>query len=271
MENRILNTTNTNNEKSITIADLWRVFTVALPLMVIVAVLICGIGYAFRKLTYTPAYTSQGTFLVMRDREQTGENINTGGEVQLALMMMETCYEMVTNQNVSVEVAAALELDGGVKYTAKQIRKAVNVSTKSSSLLMKLTATASSPAEAQRILNAYMAYAEEKVDDRFRTDLCNVSDPANLPTVPSSSFGTMRILLFGFLGAVLVYGVYLAIDLLDDRIRTGEDITDVAGLTLLGIVPDAGSTERKYSYKYGKKYGKEYGRYAADTKKKEGK
>ena len=260
-----------NNEKSITIADLWRVFTVALPLMIIVGVLICGIGFVFRKLTYTPQYTSQGTFLVMRDREQTGENMNTGSEVQLALLMMETCYEMVTNQNVSVEVAADLELDGGVKYSAKQIKEAVSVSTKSSSLLMKLTATASSPEEAQRILGVYMTHAEEKVEDRFKTDMVTVSDPASLPTTPSSSFGLMKLLLFGILGAIIVYGVYLALDILDDRIRTGEDITDVAGLTLLGIVPDAGSTERKYSYKYGKKYGKQYGRYAAESKNKEGK
>ncbi|MBR4769520.1 MAG: hypothetical protein IK090_01160, partial [Clostridia bacterium] len=63
-------TTNNQNseEKAITLADLWRVFLTALPLMIIAAVLIVGIGYAYRKLTYHPKYTSDGQFLVMRDR-----------------------------------------------------------------------------------------------------------------------------------------------------------------------------------------------------------
>ena len=61
------------------------------------------------------------------------------------------------------------------------------------------------------------------------------------------------------------------LDLVDDRIRTGEDVTEIAGLTLLGIIPDAGSSERKYAYKYGKKYTKFYGRYgSSDGEKKEG-
>ena len=88
--------------------------------------------------------------------------------------------------------------------------------------------------------------------------------------VVSSSFGTMRILLAGVLGAIVVYAVYLILDIFDDRIRTGEDITDVAGLTLLGIVPDAYSSERKYAYKYGKKYAKHYGRYSAIAAQKKG-
>ena len=136
---------------------------------------------------------------------------------------------------------------------------------------MTIRATASSPEEAQRILSAFMTNAEEKVDDSMKNDMLSVITGASLPTSPSTSFGLMKLLLFGILGAIIVYGVYLALDILDDRIRTGEDITDVAGLTLLGIVPDAGSTERKYSYKYGKKYGKQYGRYAAESKNKEGK
>ena len=49
-------------EKAITLADLWRVFLTALPLMIIAAILIVGIGYAYRKLTYRPEYTSEGAF-----------------------------------------------------------------------------------------------------------------------------------------------------------------------------------------------------------------
>ena len=62
----VLNAENKNSEeKAITLADLWRVLLTALPLMLIVGVLIVGLGYAYRKVTYRPTYTSKGSFFVV--------------------------------------------------------------------------------------------------------------------------------------------------------------------------------------------------------------
>ena len=264
-------TTNNQNseEKAITLADLWRVFLTALPLMIIAAVLIVGIGYAYRKLTYHPKYTSDGQFLVMRDRTQTGEDLNTGSEVQLAKLLLQTCYHLVTGYDVC-EITAAKLAEQGEDYTAKQISKAVKVQMSTDVLVMDAYVTAGKPEDAQKILDVYMHAAEEYVDT-YLEGMMYISSPAHLPTAPSSSFGMMRILLIGVFGAIVVYAVYLILDLVDDRIRTGEDITDLAGLTLLGIIPDAHSASRKYAYKYGRKYAKHYGRYSAHaSQKKEG-
>ena len=136
-------TTNNQNseEKAITLADLWRVFLTALPLMIIAAVLIVGIGYAYRKLTYHPKYTSDGQFLVMRDRTQTGEDLNTGSEVQLAKLLLQTCYHLVTGYDVC-EITAAKLAEQGEDYTAKQISKAVKVQMSTDVLVMDAYVTA---------------------------------------------------------------------------------------------------------------------------------
>ena len=267
-----MNTTKNQNgeEKAITLADLWRVFLTALPLMLIAGILIVGIGYAYRKLTYHPKYTSEGAFLVMRDKNQTGENTSTGSEVQLALLMMQTCYDVVTSYDVYEKTTTRLNNEGG-DYTVKEISKMISVSTNDNSLIMTLRATAYKPEEARNVLDKFMLSAEEQVRSIVNNDLVSRSNEPLLPTVPSTSFGALKILLIGVFGAILVYGVYLVLDILDDRIRTGEDIADQAGLTLLGIIPDAHFSARKYSYKYGKKYAKHYGRYGAEhTERKEG-
>ena len=257
-------------EKAITLADLWRVFLTALPLMIIAAILIVGIGYAYRKLTYRPEYTSEGAFLVMRDQPQTGENTTTGSEVQLALLLIQTCYDVVTSYDVCENTVAKLNAEG-YNYTVKEIEKSVSVSVNDKSLIMTMKAKAHDPVEARRILDKFMLSAEEQVSSTTSSSLVSRSAEPRLPTRPSSSFGTLKILLIGFFGAIVVYAVYLVLDLVDDRIRTGEDVTEIAGLTLLGIIPDAGSSERKYAYKYGKKYTKYYGRYgSSDGEKKEG-
>ena len=272
-----MNTTNNQNseEKAITLADLWRVFLTALPLMIIAAILIVGIGYAYRKLTYRPKYTSEGAFLVMRDRTQTGEATSTGSEVQLALLMMQTCYDVVTSYDVYEKTTTRLNDEGGnykgEEYTVKEITKMVSVYTNDSSLIMTLRATASKPEDARKVLDKFMLSAEEQVRAIMNNDLVSRSNEPLLPTAPSTRFGAMKIVLIGAFGAILVYAAYLVLDILDDRIRTGEDIADTAGLTLLGIIPDAHSSARKYAYKYGKKYASRYGRYGTnDASKKEG-
>ena len=267
----VLNTTNANKEeKAITVADLWRVLLTALPLMIIAAILIVGIGYAYRKLTYRPKYTSEGAFLVMRDRTQTGEATSTGSEVQLALLMMQTCYDVVTSYDVREKTTTRLNDEGG-NYTVKQLSKMISVSTNTNSLIMNISATASKPEEARNVLDKFMLSAEEQVRAIMNNDLVSRSNEPLLPTTPSTRFGAMKIVLIGAFGAILVYAAYLVLDILDDRIRTGEDIADIAGLTLLGIIPDAFSSARKYSYKYGKKYAKHYGRYGSNgSSKKEG-
>ena len=265
-----MNTTNTNKEeKTITFSDLWRVLLTALPLMLIVGVLFVGVGYAYRKVTYRPKYTSDGAFLVMRDRSQTGENLNTGSEAQLAKILLQTCFDLVNSPDVCDRTAEKLA-EEGESYTTGQIRSAVKVKLNEDSLIMDAYATAATPEAAQKILDRFMHAAEEYVDE-YLQGMMDISSPARIPNAPSSSFGMMRIALIAILGMIAVYGIYLILDLVDDRIRTGEDVADVAGLTLLGIVPDADTSERKYSYKYGRKYAKHYGRYGGTgSQKKEG-
>lgn len=271
----VLSTTNTNKEeRAITFSDLWRIFLTALPLMIIVGILIVGVGYAYRKVTYRPEYTSEGSFLVMRDRTQTGEGdkLSTGGETQLALLLLQTCYDVVTSYDVYDQTAARLNAEGYAGESAKKIASAVRVTVNEKSIIIFIRATATDKDAAKRTLEVFMETAKEKVDTLMNNgnDFVSYCDRPR-DAVVSSSFGMLRILLIALLGMIVVYGVYLILDLVDDRIRTGEDIADVAGLTLLGIIPDADTTERKYTYKYGRKYAKHYGRYGASgTQKKEG-
>ena len=270
-----MNTNAANNkseERVITVADLWRVFLTALPLMIIVAIIIVGIGYAYKKATYRPQYTSEGSFLVMRDRLETGENLNTSQEASFALGMIPSCYEVMTSYTVFELAAQKLNENGG-SYTVAQVRSAISVSTNEKSIIMTVRATAYEKVAAKTILTAYMQAAKAKADELMNkgNDFLSYLDQPR-SAVRSSSFGTIRILFLGVLGAIAVYSVYLILDILDDRIRTGEDLVDVAGMTLLGIIPDAYTSERKYSYKYGRKYAKHYGRYGIShtQKKKEG-
>ena len=59
-----------------------------------------------------------------------------------------------------------------------------------------------------------------------------------MPKEPSSP-NIRRNVLLGFLaGGVVMVVVVVLVDILDDRVKRPEDIEEVMGLTLLGVVPD---------------------------------
>ena len=63
-------------------------------------------------------------------------------------------------------------------------------------------------------------------------------EEAEVPDKPSSPNIKRNAVLGALVGAFLaVVGVLLG-EILDDRVRRAEDVEEVLGLTLLGIVPD---------------------------------
>lgn len=60
--------------------------------------------------------------------------------------------------------------------------------------------------------------------------------PAEEPSTPN----TKRNILLGLLaGSILATGLVLVMEILDDRVKRPQDIEEVMGLTLLGVVPDS--------------------------------
>ncbi|MBP5427908.1 MAG: hypothetical protein J6Z04_01290 [Clostridia bacterium] len=267
-----MNTTNTNKEeKAITFSDLWRVLLTALPLMLIVGIIFVGVGYAYRKVTYHPQYTSKGSFFILRDLEGIEQKLSS--EASLAIGLTPSFLDIVTSDYVYENTAKKLN-ETGYQISSRQVRASVSVTIAEKSIVVPVRAAAPNAEDAENLLAVFMETAMNRVNELFRmedekTFVSYCDHPSK--AYESSSFGMIRILLIALLGMIVVYGVYLVLDLVDDRIRTGEDVADVAGLTLLGIVPDADTSERKYTYKYGRKYAKHYGRYGGTgSQKKEG-
>jgi hypothetical protein len=98
--------------------------------------------------------------------------------------------------------------------------------------------------------------------ENINYDVSIVMD-GRLNTNPSNTTSLTTYALVGIVAAVLVYGIFFLMFMLDDSVWTDEEIEKYLGVSILGDIPDANST-RKKGYGYGKygKYGA-YGRYGA--------
>ena len=65
----------------------------------------------------------------------------------------------------------------------------------------------------------------------------NVVDYANLPESPKSPNSIKNMIIGGLLGFVLAIGIIVIIYILDDTIKTPDDVEKYLGLSVLGSIP----------------------------------
>ena len=117
------------------------------------------------------------------------------------------------------------------------MREHLSVTNSTGTRMLDISFTSPSPAEAAAVANEYAKVASEYIQKTMSTDKPNIMSLALEPANPISPSRVRNILLgFGF-GAVLSAIVLTVRILLDDKIKTGDEIRDCTGLITLAVVP----------------------------------
>lgn len=225
-------------ETEIRIGDLINIFLHCWWIMALVAAIVFVTLFAVSKANYKPEYTATATVYVMKDSEN-----STTGEVSIANTLVNDYMELVTMDRVIAQVCH----DTGLIITSNAFRRMVSVTSIDSTRFVHVSITASDPARASEIANSLAANACKILND----DLLNgqpyasVANESVPPSSPSNPISVLKLLIFAFLGAVAVYGVYFVLYLLDDKVNNAEDVEKYLGLSVLGQIPNKHEVSRK--------------------------
>ena len=236
----------TNGMRAITLKELWELFLQRIVIIALAAVLAAGSLFAVDLVTNTPLYASTATMYVMR---QTGdENTSSGeaaNELTLALRLMYDCNYFLKSRTVLNTVIEELNLD----MTYGELHARVMTANPTNTRVMEITVEAESPEQAKAIVDKICEIGPQKIEEAMGFSQVNIYEYGTLPKSPSNSPGIMKYAVAGIAAAVVVYAVFLLMFLLDDRIRTEEDIERYLGLSVLAEIPDLnGSAKGRYGY-----------------------
>ena len=234
-------------ETEIRIGDLIGIFLHCWWIMALVAAIIFITLFAISRANYQPQYTATATVYVMKDSEN-----STTGEVSIANTLVNDFMELVTMDRVINQVCH----DTGLIISPKAFRKMITVTSIESTRFVHVSITASDPERASEIANSLAANACKILND----DLLNgqpyasVANESVVPTAPSNPISTLKLLIFAFLGAIAVYGVYFVLFLLDDKVNNADDVEKYLKLSVLGQIPNKQEVSRKkkgyYAYSH---------------------
>ena len=201
--------------------------------IVLVALVFAIAAFGYSAFLTKKEYQSTSRIYVV-SRQNQDNNALTNSDLQAGSYLVKDYREIILSQNVLTQAIDELKLD----MTPAELSKKINVSVPTDTRILSITAKDGDPKEAARIANGLRNVAAEKIISVTKVSDVTTLDEAEVPQLPSSP-NIRRNVLLGFVaGAGLMVVLLVVVEVLDDRVKRPEDIEELLGLTLLGIVPD---------------------------------
>ena len=201
--------------------------------IILVALVFAIAAFGYSAFLAKKEYQSTSRIYVV-SRQNQDNNALTNSDLQAGSYLVKDYREIILSQNVLTQAIEELKLD----MTPAELSKKISVSVPTDTRILSITAKDGDPKEAARIANGLRNVAAEKIIAVTKVSDVTTLDEAEVPQSPSSP-NIRRNVLLGFIaGAGLMVVLLVVVEVLDDRVKRPEDIEELMGLTLLGIVPD---------------------------------
>ena len=201
--------------------------------IVLVALVFAIAAFGYSAFLAKKEYQSTSRIYVV-SRQNQDNNALTNSDLQAGSYLVKDYREIILSQNVLSQAIEELKLD----LTPAELSKKISVSVPTDTRILSITAKDGNPKEAARIANGLRNVAAAKIISVTKVSDVTTLDEAEVPQSPSSP-NIRRNVLLGFIaGAGLMVVLLVVVEVLDDRVKRPEDIEELMGFTLLGIVPD---------------------------------
>lgn len=210
---------------SILLNRFWVIFGAAL--------LAAAAGFMISKFVLTPTFESTTKIYILNKSENTTV---TYSDVQMGTQLTKDYAELINSRYVLEEVIEELSL-ADIEY--EDLLDQVSVHTPTDTRIVSITVTDTEPQQAMEIADCIREVAGEHIQNVMDIDAVNVVEEANLPTEKAGPSVAKWTLIGGIIGVFLVCVIVLVHYLLDDTIKTSEDVERYLGLSTLALIPVA--------------------------------
>ncbi|MCK3905688.1 capsular biosynthesis protein CpsC [Streptococcus suis] len=200
-------------------------------LIIITALFGAGIAFVYSSFLVTPQFDSTTRIYVVSQNVEAGAGL-TNQELQAGTYLVKDYKEIILSQDVLSRVKTELGL-------TEDISNKISVNIPVDTRIVSITVRDADPNESAQIANSLRTVAAQKIIEVTKvSDVTTLEEavPAEQPSTPN----TKRNIAIGILaGGMLAVSLILIVEVLDDRVKRPQDVEEVMGMTLLGVVPDS--------------------------------
>ena len=202
-------------------------------LLIIATMLVCGvIGYCISAYLIAPTYSASADMLVNNNQDASATTI-TNSDLTASSSLVDTYAVILKSHNILEQIIRDLHLD----YDYQTLAGKVSVSAVNNTQVMRIKVKDQDPQTALAIVSKIVELAPDVIMDTVNAgSVKTVDDPYTngKPVSPSKRNYTAIASLLGLLACL---AVLILAELLNDRFRSEEDVRNILGLPVLGVIP----------------------------------
>lgn len=212
--------------------------------LIILAALLAGalIAGVYTKLMITPLYSATSTVLVI-SKETTLTSI---ADLQFGSQLTKDYSMLITSRSVLEEVLDNLGLDMG--YGA--LKGNVSINNPDETRILQITVTNPDPQLAKELADELASVSSEYIGDKMEVVPPKIIEEAEMPAAQTSPSMSRNVMLGALAGLALAAGVVILMTVMNDSIRSEDDIERYLNIPTLASIPDrkdyiSGKTKKK--------------------------
>ena len=212
--------------------DLLEIFyVIRSKMLIILASMIAfgGIMFGYSTLLAEPVYESTARMYILTQ----STSLTSLADIQVGTSLTQDYKVMITSRTVVEQVIENLQLD----CTYGQMLEQVSVNNPSNTRIIEITIQDNVPEDAKLIVDEFVEVSREKISSIMVTDAPSVVDYGNMPIKPVSPNIMKNTVIGAALGAFLAIAIVIVIFLMDDTVKTADDVEKYLGLNTLASVP----------------------------------
>lgn len=217
--------------------ELFEIFWARKIAIICIVIVFMIAGGLYSYFAITPKYTSYTTMLLTQTggKEKTEDASITQTDISLNSKLVSTYSVLIKSKTVLNEV---LDNVNDKSLTYGRLKSSIKVKNESDTEVIRIDVTNEDPNLAAKIANEVARVFSQKIPEIYNISNVYIVDRAEATTSPSNINHLKDLVIFAFIGLVISVIYVLIINLLDNTIKTEEDVQKSAGLPVLAALYD---------------------------------
>ena len=222
------------DEMEIDLAELFRALLRKWWLIAVTALLATAIAIGITKFAITPKYQSQAMIYILTKTT----SVTSMVDLQIGEAITGDFEIIATSKPVIDAAIEEIKRTENVTFTRKDIKEMLTITNEDDTRILMIRAIHENPEYACWVANAIADATSERMAEIMKSDPPTTVERAEVENVPVSP-SLLKNAVIGFmLGAIAICGLLLVQFIMDDTIKTEDDIERYLGESTLVMIPD---------------------------------
>lgn len=194
-----------------------------------------GIGYSY--FFVKPEYTSTTSLVLAQSSSsgQTGDGAISATDLTMNSKLVSTYSELIKRKAILGQVCENLNIPNS---NIQELRGKIKVNSAKNTEIIEISVTNKDPNIAAAIANEIAKVFGEKIVEIYNISNVYLLDRAEANAVPSNINHMKDVVIFAFIGLVIAAVYVLIANMLDNTIKTEQDVEATTELLVLSSIPN---------------------------------